>query len=336
MFKKKDKMNADLEGFDMIFHVGGNKTGSSAIQKFIQKNIDQFNSSRISIPDRELQWSNKITGEQVFAFQNIFSESQPEDILSKRFDDLMHEKPLDHKILISAENLSHTLQIPYFKTICAKYRVKIILYIRRQDDLILSSWQQWHSKVESDLEAWLLTALKRLGHWEDIINCWEDMVGKGNVCVRIFDREEFEGGDIMLDFLHALSLKDQASRFTFPKEDANPSYSDIITPLVAGNRDIFKNAHDNDFYRFIGELTGESYAKGAKVSLISRKQRNQIVDFFSEENSRICKQYFPGRNSLFKAVDHSKYKYLSKEEILHEQMRLMMRISFEFWRKERN
>ena len=68
-------------------------------------------------------------------------------------------------VLISAENLSNGANFQFFNKILPSMDCKVILYIRRQDELLTSSWQQWHSKVETDINAWLILALQQYGHW---------------------------------------------------------------------------------------------------------------------------------------------------------------------------
>lgn len=314
---------------DFVFHIGANKTGSSAIQHFIRNNLQLLEDHDFLVPDRELTWTERITGEHVFALQTLFNTRATPDDLLKVFKSLKDSSENDGTILLSAENLSNPGSPQWFTEVCKAYSCKVILYIRRQDDLIASSWQQWHSKGERDFDAWLLRGVRTIGHWETIIQRWEALVGKGNVDIRIFERQEFPDGNIMADFLVALGIDPDKVDADYSGTNINPSFSDMMTPLVAANPGIFEGPHDNRFYKLVQNLTGTTYSTGPKISLMTPKQRDFIVETFENQNRRVCADHFPGRARLFKMVDHSKYRYLSREELLEEQLQFMTRMIFE-------
>lgn len=305
----------------LILHIGANKTGSSAIQRFLQKNVATFRSHGILIPDRELGWTNTVTGDHVFALQSFISGNRRE--LLPAFEAMIQAKPIPGKVLISAENLANPGNHSRFEEVCQKFDTKVIIYIRRQDDFITSSWQQWHSKIESDLNAWIITALRTLGHWERIIDAWETLVGAANVTVRLFERDQFPDGNVVWDFLNALGLGDSRNEFDGNIPEINPSFANYILPLVSGSSAIFKNVHDNDFYNLVQSLTGDIYTKDTRISLISCQQRDNILAFYASQNSRIREKWFPGRRTLFNPVDHSKYKYLDEKQLLDLQLRFI-------------
>lgn len=317
--------------YDFFLHIGANKTGSSAIQSFIGANLELFQKAGFVVPDSSLGWSSRVTGEHVFAFQRYIVAADV-DGLTSVFDQL-HASAGGKTVLCSAENLSNPGRHQAFAKVGSKYKVKVILYIRRQDDLIASSWQQWQSKVSDDFNAWLIGALQSMGHWERVISAWESVVGTGNVIVRVFERESFPDGNVMLDFLECLGIPHQSVSPKFPAGDINPSFNDVITDLVAGNKAIFQNIHDNDFYKMIYDLTGDSYIERKKYSILSPGQRDQVIKFFEVQNERIRLKYFPDRKYLFKPLDNSKYRYLSKADAEREQRRILMHLIYALWRK---
>jgi len=317
---------------DFVLHIGANKTGSSAIQNFMRLNVQKFSDLGYDIPDRKLSKATGVTGEHVFALEDMFRRNDKSGLL-KKFGELK-DWAGDKTVLMSAENLSNLGRSDYFDEIGKKYTLKVVLYIRRQDELLTSSWQQWFSKVEQDFQAWLVLALQRIGHWERIVKAWEEICGKDNMRVRIFDRTEFLDGDIMTDFLDCLDLADKRDDFSYETgKQINPSYTDVITPLVSGNRAIFQDANDSEFYKMVGDLTQEYYSKGKKVSLMSRAQRETVVQFFHVQNERIRREYFPDRTRLFKVVDHSKYDYFSKDEMHEQQLRFLTHVVHGLYQK---
>ena len=309
----------------LILHIGANKTGSSAVQTFLRLNHASLRAADVLVPDKELGTSNKITGEHVFAFQQLLSHEKRAELASK-LNLLVNAG--SSRVVCSAENLSNGAHYQYFAKALQQVDCKVILYIRRQDELLTSSWQQWSSKREVDFEAWLVLALQRLGHWQRCIDGWEATVGPGNVIVRIFQKSDLRNGDVVDDFIECAQLSEPSDGFKRSTDIVNPSYSDLITPIVSGNEFIFSSEHDNRFYSLVGNLTGSHYVSQKRVSLISKAQREKIVEFYRQQNEHICKRYFPNRPRLFDPVNHDKYDYLTSEELVRRQLGFLCSLMF--------
>jgi hypothetical protein len=316
----------------LLLHIGANKTGSSAIQNFLRLNAATLRNLGFLVPDRELGVSDRVTGEHVFAFQEMVNQSNPLAIEAK-FRALM--KARAKVIVVSAENLSNGTNFQFFNKILSGVECKVILYIRRQDELLTSTWQQWHSKTETDINAWLILALQQFGHWQRCIEGWEHAVGAGNVIVRVFQRSDLANEDVVDDFLGVAGIEAPEIPFVRSSELINPSYSDVITKLVSGSKLLFANAHDNDFYKMVEELTGNHYiAQKRKVSLISAPQREKIIEYYRLENEAVCRTYFPNRPRLFESVDHSKYQYLTSEELNRRQLQFLASLIFGMYKQQ--
>ena len=314
----------------LILHIGANKTGSSAIQTFLRLNHKALGAMGILVPDRELGTTSRVTGEHVFAFQELISKSNRAEIDSRLRALAQNDAGT---VICSAENLSNGANFQHFAKSLSGLDCKVVLYIRRQDELLTSTWQQWNSKNETDLNAWLLLALQRLGHWHRCIDGWENVAGQGNVIVRVFQRADLVNGDVVDDFIDCCGLKDPAGGFKRSTGTVNPSYSDLITPVVSGSKFIFNGAHDNDFYGMVGDLTGDFYISLKRISLITPAQRDKIIEFYRLHNESVCRRYFPGRPRLFESVDHSKYDYLSADELARRQLQFVTELVFSLYKR---
>ena len=294
---------------ELILHIGANKTGSSSIQRFIQKNKLLLPKLGYLMPDKEMRLGKRVTGEQVFGLEEILTtDPRPQKRLQARMETIFNARPDENiQVLMSAENMGSVRGAEFFKEVCAKRRTKIIFYIRRQDDLIASSWQQWHSKNHENFDAFLLKAVKTQGHWETILNAWEKNVGKDNIDVQVFERSKFPNGNIVHDFINKIGAGEHIDSFEFIEEDINPTIFEYVTHLVTGNKAIFEDVHDNEFYEYVETLTGQTYSKGIKYSMISPTQRESIINYFTEENERIREKYFPKEGRLFSKINHDKY-----------------------------
>src|SRR3954468_5859864 len=133
----------------LVLHIGANKTGSSAIQKFLRINARALSKFGIVVAPADMRSGGRITGEHVWFVQSLSDDfQQGRTILADRLDDVMENVPEGGKLLVSAENVSSQVnRSQFFRDTPEKYEVQIILYIRRQDELLMSSWQQWYSKI---------------------------------------------------------------------------------------------------------------------------------------------------------------------------------------------
>lgn len=310
----------------VILHIGASKAGSSSIQSFVRRNRFVFARLGYVVPDVSLSTGERVTGDHVFALEALAKERDARG-LRERVDAIFEASRRNARAaLLSAENLSNLGNSAVIEGLAAEYDLRIVMYLRRQDELLTSAWQQWASKLESDFNAWLILALKQFGHWDKVLAEWEEQAGTDAMVVRVFDRESFIDGDLLRDFVDAVGLGEHTQDFDYQQSDSNPSVTDAVTMMVAGNRAIFENVHDNRFYNALNDLTGSALVEKTKVSLLTRAQRDKIIEFYRPTNEAVCRRYFRGRPRLFPHVDHDKYRYLSSDQLIEEKFRAIMTI----------
>ena len=320
----------------LILHIGANKTGSSAIQRFLALNHLALREEGIVVPNKDLEVAERIGGHHVFSFQELLTDP-PEG--RKRLEDAMDAldaaSPEASAILLSAENLTANSTAPsLFESLVEKYDVRVILYIRRQDELILSSWQQWHSKIWTDFWAWVLSIVGRLGDWRAHLQSWEKVIPRDKISVRLYERPKLEGGDVIADFHSVLDVSRPMNDLRYPKHVVNPSFSDAVMDLVKGNNLIFRDVHDNDFYNFVVEMTGDKYKKTSRQSSISFLQRQWILNRYQEQNNWVKENYFPHlKGLLFSPPKESDYDYSSPEEVEQEKLEFLTTMLYQMYKR---
>ena len=67
--------------------------------------------------------------------------------------------------------------------------------------------------------------------------------------------------------------------------------------------------------------------------MLTAGQREHIIKFFEAQNERIRLKHFPERETMFKPIDHKKYRYLSESEVALEQRRILMHLLYAMWQK---
>lgn len=309
----------------LIVHIGGNKTGSSAIQRFLAANCLALREAGIVVPDSRLEANDRIDGFHVFCLENLIKQPDGQLRFRAAIDELAASIPETSTILLSAENLAANSKAPaLFEGLADRFELRIILYIRRQDEYLLSSWQQWNSKIASDFWAWATAAVGSLGNWRHYLEHWEAIVPREQICVRVFERRKLDGGDVVTDFLSRIGVPEPFDRFSHAGQTVNPSYSDAVVDLVKGNPLVFEDVHDNDFYNLVGRMTGDRYVKSSRQSAITFAQRLAIVNKYAASNRWVKEHYLPDMDgNLFSQPRESDYEYVSNEGLQQQKLEFL-------------
>jgi len=278
----------------LLLHIGANKTGSSAIQAFLKVNVEALARHRVHVAPADLMPGGPITGQHVTFFEHL-RENMPfgRKIVAERISLLRRQMTAGDTLVISAENLSNlngTQEL--FADAAQGMALRVLLYIRRQDELLLSSWQQWGAKITGDFWAWLTAAAGFRGDWRATLERWEELVPRKRIAVRRYDRRTLRGGNVISDFVDFLGLHERLSEFHMPERTANPSYSEAVLDFVKGNPLLFRDMHDDSVYRTVGALTGERFHRNPRESVITHEERLALLYKYRAINTWVKNRYF--------------------------------------------
>lgn len=302
----------------VLVHIGANKTGSSAIQAFLKLNVEPLARHGVHVAPADLMPGGPITGQHVPFFEHLREDMEfGRKVVKERIALLLRQVPAGGKLVISAENLSNLNGTQELFADTAEHRpLEVLFYIRRQDELLLSSWQQWGSKTSADFWAWIVTAAGFRGDWRTALERWEALVPRQRIAVRIYDRKALQGGNLISDFLHHLGVADHPAEFPLPESTANVSYSEAVLDFVKGNPLLFQDMHDDTVYRMVGALTGERFHRKPRESIITHEERLALLHKYRAINNWVKNRYFPQRDGpLFPDPKPEDYEVLTPETL---------------------
>lgn len=215
----------------LFLHIGSHKTGTTSIQLACIKNIkilqdqgyDYFSKDR---KGRYIKGGN--ASKWVSRSNDEFRESATEAdffVRPKDMDNLVNqlsESAFD-KLIMSAEDFSFLLDedniLQLKEQLCRKFDVTIICYIRRQDKLAISHFQQVSKRKRSPSRFFynggtsaLPTELERCDKYLDFnhkLSKWIDAFGRDNVIVKIFEKNKLINGDAVNDFMSLVGVDDK-------------------------------------------------------------------------------------------------------------------------------
>ena len=197
----------------IVFHIGLNKTGSSAIQDF-------FFSNRGALLDRGILYPE--AGLAPAAHHGLATyldapSSSPE--LDEAYSAAMRH---DGLVVFSSEALQDARNLTRLKAFVAGRPVKVVVYLRDPVTYIRSWWQQ---DIQTPSLTCGLATYARL-HWKsysNILRRWGGAFGRDSLIVRSYERRRFPQHDVLRDFLKLTGTEHLAEELPRKDYDLNPS-----------------------------------------------------------------------------------------------------------------
>lgn len=277
----------------LVVHIGCPKGGSSAIQTGLRANCEALATQGVCVPTPDMCLASPVTGSQADFFETFVCDRQAQDI--PNFGDLLDAQADQRNastIVLSAENLCNPMGFQnIFRKLCNRFDMRIVMYVRRQDDFLESAWQQWEVKRGGSLLAWVINCIGIHGNWWNILAPWADAFGNERTVVRIFDRRRLVGGDVFKDFCDVLGV--DASSLQSPGE-VNTRLSPLLSRLVEGRDYLFAGPHDSEFYDALRTLAKELVEKNKGVApLFSSDEAEAVMLRYEASNDRFRQRYLP-------------------------------------------
>jgi hypothetical protein len=298
----------------LFLHIGRPKTGSTALQHFLMKNRQLLLESGILYP---LTGSYQLSS-HLFAY--AYSESMRQSAGVPEIDrDALWQKLASESnetavatVVMSSENFWFINPAKLAADLKEQFTVKVVAYIRRQDNVIASSFCEEVKREQIALDADVTEyALHRprlaLLDYLDILDDWSSAFGEENLQVRVYDRIAEKG--IARDFCELLSIDPE--HFEIDPAAINPGLPYDVLSLISNAR-TFK-AGDAAKRRFVTALSESvvmlDYDPSYDTSgLFSLELRERIMQGFVKSNAAIQAKYLPGQSDeLFPALSKNIY-----------------------------
>ena len=211
----------------LVLHIGSSKTGTSSIQNFLALNraflaelgylyprtpgrarhtrLGVFIRPDDELPDR-LAWQRQKASDPV-AFRRKFR---------RRLFSEINESGLS-RVLMSDEELYDSSsaalrRLRRFSDRIAK-SVRLVVYLRRQDDHLVSNYQQRVKVGEvRRLEDWHEPGFARIYDYHARLTGWHQTLDPNEFVVRRFERDSFVDGSLFQDFLDAAGIAARADQ----------------------------------------------------------------------------------------------------------------------------
>jgi len=195
---------------------------------------------------------------------------------------------------------------PVLAGLCENYDVRVVMYLRRQDQWI----QSVYNEVVADSMRRHVGGVKDLREYrqgwleyEKILAQWQAPFRSCDLVVRPFERSQFVGGDIRADFVEALGLTKRLQDIDFHagQEQANPSMPPELVEFLrrCNLLPMTYDAHRS----LVGELRqlGLNWKKSKLPTnaWISQSDAVELMQRFKQCNAHLGQQYRGQARSFF-------------------------------------
>lgn len=306
----------------LYIHIGTPKTGTTSLQHFCTENAKLFEEQGYCYPifPHKFKYINIMRNGFFLSYKGYDEDKSRNQMEEETFFRQGMDFVLDNfrkfdNVMLSDEaiwNVVFKRGKPYLWERLKKeadehgYVIKVVVYLRRQDSLATSWWNQkvkigkriyskasWEKFVEDP------TKLELELEYYEPLKVIEKSIGKNNIIVRRFGRQYFKNGSIFEDFIEAVGMK-YSSRFVISEGQRNVS--------LVGNMHEIKRVlntipelsdQNNKFFRGIVTAMSEQRPDLKKQTMFSADEAEKFMEQYRDGNREIMKEYFGKDEDLF-------------------------------------
>lgn len=280
----------------LFLHIGLHKTGTSSIQSYLSDHRLDLQRLGILYPETAIPPTNH--GHHLLPWSFMQREPVDPDAIFAQINDEIATSPSDTAIISSEgfERRSSLKKIDFIAEQFAEFDTRILVYLRRQDELIESRYNQnlKMGKVFESIQSFTETMFKhgRCDFYE-LCEDWAAKFGRDKILVRIYTKTS----NVIADFLEAtgIDLKDE-----LPADPTNPSFDKQFTALVRAVNLTMNHdpAQRKAIMKLVMKASTGDFASQSRYSLLTAAQQKDIMERCSRQNAQTARIYL-GRESLF-------------------------------------
>lgn len=294
---------------DLYLHIGTEKTGTTSIQRFLKANRELLGRHGILYPAAPGEQNHlgltvaALEDKKTGPLRKIFEVRTREDL--RKFRDALNRDLADElkvrpytKAIMSGEHCSSRLvseaEVERLKGMLSPFfdRIFIVVYIRRQDDYLLSTYS---TTIKSGRTRPLVVPTgrrvqTRYDHW-GLISRWARVFGKDSIVCRKYEKPSLKGGDVILDFLDAVQV-DQNLPFERPESLNESLDANTLEFLRLFNKHVprfieneLNKARDN-VVPLLGEMSQ------GPLATLSEEDLKRFMAQFLDSNRQVATEYF--------------------------------------------
>lgn len=294
----------------LLIHVGMMKTGTTALQKYLFDNTVVLEKQGWSYPILD---SNIVSTKRFIDIRErggnghfLYGARQVVDTKSENWNngwDIIL-RCLKHKnVIVSSELITIEDAEIFLKCALEKYNnIKVVIYLRRQDRWVESCYNEnvKTNHISEGIKGY--TVLEEKAHYLQQLDLISRIVGKENLIVRVYEKQQLVNNDIVADFLSVLGLKFEGDfrgnglinpslrgNYFEIKRHINSIYS--AEEYFKDSANMFNWDMDVDFANVCWKLSQSIHQEKGEYGFFTSKERQEFLDKYALENEQIAREY---------------------------------------------
>lgn len=324
----------------LYIHIGTSKTGTTTIQTYCGINREQLKSKGVLFPIMPYHY-DRITKNRNghFLYANIYengvrNKEKEEQVLKQELDYIVDCFKDYDNVLLSEESIwwaTATRRKSLWKYLQEhsqqnNYQVKIIVYLRRQDQFMMSRYNQILKTDTGGGTQRFYEYFKDMnGKYKCVMNYRQRLdymakfFPKENIVVKRFDRSYFYNGDLNADFLHILGVEIDDTFAELPKdENLGISVQSGELKRVLNRLGTMTFAENQKLLQMLNEC--EELLPKREVSIMTTEHIEKFMKKFIDDNESIAVDYIGDGKPMFDYNYKKKPVWSYEDKNYHEEV----------------
>jgi len=296
----------------IYLHIGWPKTGTSFIQHILYKKSNLSNLRSMGILPLG-GFFERAAPKEIAQIQSNSSAS-----IRKCFDDQCKSLQWKNESIVISQEAYITLrmdEILKLREAFHDYTVKIILYLRSQDEIVEASWKQWHIH-RFTFDEWVNQYISAPYSYSDRIADWVSVFGFDSIKIRNYNALPKGISSLASDFFNLFGIDHKT--LIKPENRVNTRLDRESLEIIHLSRELLSSAHDNSLNDLFGKFQNK-LSDTVGYQLLNEAQRLTIWNLHEMENIKLNKLYFDKDGPLFdfsKNVNEEAYQGLNKDNAI--------------------
>ena len=282
----------------LYLHIGTHKTGTTSIQFFCYDNREKLEKLGYLYPKTGCKWK----GHHELAWAaGVNNPNKRNDISDAELWEMLAQEIIlstAENIIISSEDFEWVWNTKQLKYYLSEFDVKIIIYLRRQDNYIQSFYsthiKDYRPRISKEIEEYAHTLKLNTLNYYDYLKNWEKSFGSENIIVRVFEKQQLPNG-LLADFLNTVGISStKGFIITDSHKTSNKSlHPECLDFLRLCNR-MKMNEKKHIELRKIVEVVSDTLndtTKSAGKHLMHPKLRLEIINTYKKQNEKTAKHF---------------------------------------------
>ncbi|QFT53790.1 hypothetical protein [Microbulbifer sp. THAF38] len=304
----------------IYLHIGHEKTGTTSIQNFLAENRSALDSEGFIYP--EIGFQNEVHSSLVNSIHSLDNGRELEFAPpgygdpDKEWGELIKLKNCDvENVILSSEHFISRLRVnginfvkSFFEKNFQEYKIKIVVFLRRQDDCFTSRLSTLAKAGASQpYDFWLKEVLNKGVYYDysKLLRPWVDAFGKDSIVLSPYRRDV----NVVQEFCNLIGFS--CDDIPSP-ERKNSSWDPLTTEIAFIINNLCKDMKPFEKRKRLNHVNKIILGKNINNGILSRKlissdlARN-ILSVYEDSNLYISKEFCSGNDIFCAEVNNEDY-----------------------------